>query len=210
MNFNNISPYYCCTGFLSNICVLGENKRLVGVLQKQQQQKTCTDAKLLCHFQYFLSECGRDSRSSETPNCVLLVIITTLSFLVYSDLVALEDTEAKGDAAVSSDAKLVEEVVKDAETGPQQAEDEMVKQEEESSAAQENEGKEDTSIPPKSEILFSSSTVKVQLIQKDIEESVEEVHDTLDEYVSLFHCFSSSNFNMESRWSKPLDTRINC
>ncbi|KAI2649123.1 Ubiquitin thioesterase otulin [Labeo rohita] len=127
---------------------------------------------------------GLDSTCASVPSSPIEK--TTLTDEATSDLVALEDTEAKGDAAVSSDAKLVEEVVKDAETGPQQAEDEMVKQEEESSAAQENEGKEDTSIPPKSEILFSSSTVKVQLIQKDIEESVEEVHDTLDESADLY------------------------
>ncbi len=117
-----------------------------------------------------------------TPNCEPL-----LSFLVYSDSVALEDTEDKGEIPVLSEAKLVEEVIKDAETGPQQTEDEKEKPEEEASVAKENEGKGDTSATPKSEILFSSSTVEGKLIQKDTEESVEEAHETLDEYVSLVH-----------------------
>lgn len=89
-----------------------------------------------------------------------------------------------------SEAKLVEEVVNDAETGPQQTEDEKEKPEKEASVAQKDEGKEDTSATPKSEILFSSGTVEVKLIQKDTEESVEEAHEALDEYVSLFlFCF---------------------
>ncbi|XP_016333260.1 uncharacterized protein LOC107681466 isoform X2 [Sinocyclocheilus anshuiensis] len=103
-----------------------------------------------------------------------------------SDSVALEDTEAIGEIPVLSEAKLVEEVVKDAETGPQQTEDEKEKQEKEASAAQKNEGKEDTSATPKSEILFSSGTVEVKLIQKDTEESVEEVHEALDESADLY------------------------
>lgn len=113
--------------------------------------------------------------------------ITTLSFLIYSNSVALEDTEGKSEVPVLSETKLVEEVVKDTETGPQQTEDEKEKQEEEASVAKENEGKDDTSATPKSEILFSCSTVEVKLIQKDTEESVEEAHETLDEYVSLVH-----------------------
>ncbi len=100
-----------------------------------------------------------------TPNCEPL-----LSFLVYSDSVALEDTEDKGEIPVLSEAKLVEEVIKDAETGPQQTEDEKEEQEEEASVAKENEGKGDTSATQKSEILFSSSTVEGKLIQKDTEE----------------------------------------
>ncbi|XP_016418532.1 fibrous sheath CABYR-binding protein isoform X2 [Sinocyclocheilus rhinocerous] len=105
-----------------------------------------------------------------------------------SDSVALEDTEDKGEVPVLNEPKLVEEVVKDAETGPQQTEDEKEKQEEEASVAKENEGKEDTSATPKSEILFSSSTVEVKLIQiqKDTEESMEEVHETLDESAYLY------------------------
>ncbi|KTF76625.1 hypothetical protein cypCar_00035433 [Cyprinus carpio] len=98
-----------------------------------------------------------------------------------SDSVALEDTEDKSEVPVLSETKLVEEVVKDTETGPQQTEDEKEKQEEEASVAKENEGKDDTSATPKSEILFSCSTVEVKLIQKDTEESVEEAHETLDE-----------------------------
>ncbi len=111
----------------------------------------------------------------------------TLIFLVYSDSVALEDSEDKGEIPVLREAKLVEEVIKDAETGPQQTEDKKEKQEEEASVAKENEEKGDTSATPKSEIIFSSSTVEEKLIQKDTEENVEEVHETLDEYVSLIH-----------------------
>ncbi|XP_026093398.1 uncharacterized protein LOC113066034 isoform X1 [Carassius auratus] len=96
-----------------------------------------------------------------------------------SDSVAVEDTEAIGDVPVLSEVKLVEEVVNAAETRPQQTEDEA-------SVAQKNEGKEDTSATPKSEILFSSSTVEVKLIQKDTEESVEEVHGALDESADLY------------------------
>ncbi|XP_059391303.1 FK506-binding protein 5-like isoform X2 [Carassius carassius] len=103
-----------------------------------------------------------------------------------SDSVAVEDTEAIGDVPVLREAKLVEEVVNDAETRPQQTEDEKEQQEKEASVAQINEGKEDTSATPKSEILFSSSTVEVKLIQKDTEESVEEVHETLDESADLY------------------------
>uniref|UniRef100_A0A8C1XCS1 OTU deubiquitinase with linear linkage specificity a n=1 Tax=Cyprinus carpio TaxID=7962 RepID=A0A8C1XCS1_CYPCA len=103
-----------------------------------------------------------------------------------SNSVALEDTESKSEVPVLSETKLVEEVVKDTETGPQQTEDEKEKQEEEASVAKENEGKDDTSATPKSEILFSCSTVEVKLIQKDTEESVEEAHETLDESADLY------------------------
>ncbi|XP_043082608.1 uncharacterized protein LOC122329953 isoform X2 [Puntigrus tetrazona] len=103
-----------------------------------------------------------------------------------SDSVALEDTEGKVELSALSEAKSVEEVVKDAETGPQQTKDGQEKQEEEASVAKENEGKEDTSADPKSEILFSSSTVEVKLIQKDTEQSMEEVHETLDESADLY------------------------
>ncbi|XP_058621236.1 uncharacterized protein LOC131533142 isoform X2 [Onychostoma macrolepis] len=103
-----------------------------------------------------------------------------------SDSVALEDTEDKGEVPVLSEAKLVEEVIKDADTGPQQTEDEKEKEEEEASVAKENEGKGDTSATPKSENLFSSSTVEGKLIQKDTEESMEEVHETLDESAYLY------------------------
>ncbi|KTG04166.1 hypothetical protein cypCar_00010349 [Cyprinus carpio] len=103
-----------------------------------------------------------------------------------SDSVAVEDTEAIGEVPVLSEAKLVEEVVNDAETGPQQTEDEKEKPEKEASVAQKDEGKEDTSATPKSEILFSSGTVEVKLIQKDTEESVEEAHEALDESADLY------------------------
>ncbi|XP_059380382.1 uncharacterized protein LOC132115957 isoform X1 [Carassius carassius] len=103
-----------------------------------------------------------------------------------SDSVVLEDTEDKDEVPVLSKTTLMEEVVKDAETGPQQTEDEQEKNEEETSVAKENEGKEDTSATPKSEILFSCSAVEMKLIQEDTEESVEEVHETLDESADLY------------------------
>ncbi|XP_016345506.1 neurofilament medium polypeptide [Sinocyclocheilus anshuiensis] len=126
-----------------------------------------------------------------------------------SDSVALEDTEDKGEVPVLNEPKLVEEVVKDAETGPQKTEDEKEKQEEEASVAKENEGKEDTSATPKSEILFSSSTVEVKLIQiqKDTEESMEEVHETLDEYESAYLYLGAEEIEMgasNNKTSKPL------
>ncbi|XP_073686499.1 uncharacterized protein [Garra rufa] len=127
---------------------------------------------------------GLDSTCASVPSSPIEK--TRLTDEPTSDLDAVEDTEAKDEVAVSSEAKLLEEVVKDAETGTQQAEDGMQKQEEKSSVAQENEEKEDTSTIPKSEILFSSGRVEVQLIQKDTEENVEEVHDTLDESADLY------------------------
>ncbi|XP_016134026.1 neurofilament medium polypeptide isoform X2 [Sinocyclocheilus grahami] len=128
---------------------------------------------------------GLDSTSASVPSSP---IEKTRLTEPTSDSVALEDTEDKGEVPVLNEPKLVEEVVKDAETGPQQTEDEKEKQEEEASVAKENEGKEDTSATPKSEILFSSSTVEVKLIQiqKDTEESMEEAHETLDESAYLY------------------------
>lgn len=105
---------------------------------------------------------------------------------------AVENTEAKGEIAVVSDAKLLEEVVKGvAETGPQQTEEEKEIQEKEASVAQENDGKEDTSDTQKEEIIFSSGFVEMKLIPpKETEESLEEVQEPLDEYVTLSFRFS--------------------
>ncbi|XP_056306692.1 fibrous sheath CABYR-binding protein isoform X2 [Danio aesculapii] len=103
-----------------------------------------------------------------------------------SDFVAVEDTEAKAEVTESSVAELLEEVVKDvAETGPQQTEEEKGKQEEDSSVAQEKEEKEGISDTPKSETIFSSTSVEVQIIRKP-EENVEEVQVTLDESADLY------------------------
>lgn len=116
-------------------------------------------------------------------------LITTRPFPIYSDSVAVENTEAKGEVTVASDAKLLEEVVKGvSETGPQQTEEEKEKQEEEASVVQENEGKEDTSDTQKEDTIFRSSTVEIKLIPvKETEESMEEVQEPLDEYVSFLN-----------------------
>lgn len=102
-----------------------------------------------------------------------------------SDSVAVEDTEAKAEVTESSMAELLKEVVKDvAETGPQQTEEEEEKdkQEDETSVAREN---EDISDTPKSETIFSSTSVEVQVIRKP-EENVEEVQEALDESADLY------------------------
>ncbi|KAK2869913.1 hypothetical protein Q8A67_024305 [Cirrhinus molitorella] len=124
---------------------------------------------------------GLDSTCASVPSSPIEKTILTEP---TSDSVALDDTEAKSDVAVLSKEKLVEDDLQDVETGPQQAEAEMEKKEKESSVAQENEGKEETSTTPKSEILFSSGTVEVQVIQKDTEE--EEVHNTPDDSADLY------------------------
>lgn len=103
-----------------------------------------------------------------------------------SDSVAVEDTKAKAEVTESSEAELLQEVVKDvAETGPQQTEEEKDKEREETSVAQENEEKEGTSDTQKSETIFSSASVEVQVIRKP-EENVEEAQETLDESADLY------------------------
>jgi len=116
-------------------------------------------------------------------------LITTQPFPVYSDSVAVENTDPKREVTEASDAKLLEEVVIGvSETGPQQTEEDKEKQEVEASVAQENEGKENASDTQKEDIIFKSCTVEIKLIPvKDREESVEEVQEPLDEYVSYLN-----------------------
>ncbi|XP_048031297.1 fibrous sheath CABYR-binding protein isoform X2 [Megalobrama amblycephala] len=128
---------------------------------------------------------GLDSTCASVPSSP---IQKTRAPEPMSDSVAVEDTEAKGEVAVVSDAKLLEEVVKGvAETGPQQTEEEKEIQEKEASVAQENEGKEDTSNTQKEEIIFSSGFVEMKLIPpKETEERLEEVQEPLDESADLY------------------------
>ncbi|XP_067291656.1 neurofilament medium polypeptide isoform X2 [Pseudorasbora parva] len=120
-----------------------------------------------------------------------------------SDAVAAENTEAKGEITLVTEAKLLEEVVKGVpETGPQQTEEAKEKHEEEASVVQENEGIEDTSNTQKEEIIFSSGTVEMKLMQpKEPEESVEEVQEPLDESADLY--LGAEDIEMGARNDKP-------
>ncbi|XP_077100464.1 uncharacterized protein LOC143751702 isoform X1 [Siphateles boraxobius] len=146
------------------------------------------------------TENGLDSTCASVPSSP---IEKTRATDTMKDSVAVENSEAKGDVTVASDAKLLEEVVKGvSETGPQQTEEEKEKQEEEASVAQENEGKEDTSDSKKEDIIFRSSTVEIKLIHvKETEESVEEVQEPLDESANLY--LGAEDIEMGASNNKP-------
>ncbi|KAK7123927.1 hypothetical protein R3I93_022132 [Phoxinus phoxinus] len=150
------------------------------------------------------TENGLDSTCALVPSSP---IEKTRDTDTMSDSVAVENTEAKGEVTVASDAKLLEEVVKGvSETGPQRTEEEKEKREEEASVAQENEGKEDASDTQKEDIIFRSSTVEIKLIPvKETEESVEEVQEPLDESANLY--LGAEDIEMgacNNKTSKPL------
>ncbi|CAM4721626.1 unnamed protein product [Leuciscus chuanchicus] len=146
------------------------------------------------------TENGLDSTCASVPSSP---IEKTRATDTMSDSVAVENTEAKGEVTVASDAKLLEEVVKGvSETGPQQTEEEKEKQEEEASVVQENEGKEDTSDAQKEDIIFRSSMVEIKLIPvKETEETVEEVQEPLDESANLY--LGAEDIEMGASNNKP-------